>query len=299
MIMEEKIPVVETPPQAGALPTGSPFMYPRDYLGNRFVYLVISPRVRGLAVGVNMNPDKFCNFDCVYCEVNRKEPPVENALDMAVMAAELEKTLDLACSDTIRQLPRYARLNKDLLRFHHVMLSGDGEPTLSPVFSNVVQETVHLRALGTRPYFNLVLLTNGTGLDLPPVQEGLQYFTREDEIWIRLDAGTQEYMDKVNRGNVPLGKVLQNTLALGQRRPIIIQSMFPVIDGQEPPAEEIAQYIHRLNELKTGGASISLVQIYSAVRPTANPGFGHLPLKSLSRISRQIRAETGLKAEVF
>ena len=51
------------------------FDRPRDFLDNRFVYAVISPRARGLTLGVNMNPDKRCNFDCVYCEVDRTTMP--------------------------------------------------------------------------------------------------------------------------------------------------------------------------------------------------------------------------------
>src|ERR1041385_9455166 len=51
-----------------APPCGTAFGCPRDFLDNRFVYTVISARARGLSVGVNMNPDKHCNFDCVYCE---------------------------------------------------------------------------------------------------------------------------------------------------------------------------------------------------------------------------------------
>src|ERR1700733_2017718 len=68
------------------------FGCPRHFLGNRFVYVVISPRAGGLSIGLNMNPDKFCNFDCVYCEVNRDVPPAERELDVGVMATELEKT---------------------------------------------------------------------------------------------------------------------------------------------------------------------------------------------------------------
>ena len=59
------------------------FGYPRDYLANRFVYLTISPRARGLSIGVNLNPDKHCNFDCVYCEVDRRAPVATCALDPA------------------------------------------------------------------------------------------------------------------------------------------------------------------------------------------------------------------------
>jgi hypothetical protein len=79
----------------------------------------------------------------------------------------------------------------------------------------------------------------------------------------------------------------------------VIQSLFPLIRDEEPPAEEIEQYVNRLQELKAGGAQIALVQIYSAHRPPHLPDCGHLPLKSLSRIARRVRAVTGLKAEVF
>ena len=47
------------------------------------------------------------------------------------------------------------------------------------------------------------------------------------------------------------------------------------------PPEEIDQYIQRLRELKDAGAMISLVQIYSATRPTAHSECGHLPLQSV------------------
>jgi len=246
-----------------------------------------------------MNPDKFCNFDCIYCEVNRAVPPVEHELDVCVMAAELEKTLILIQSGAIRRVAGYGALSSDLLRLRHVAFSGDGEPTLCGRFAQAVQAVVHVRARGLHPFFKLVLITNGTGLELERVQEGLQYFIREDEIWIKLDAGTQDYMDRVNRSEVPLDKVMENACRVGRKHPIIIQSLFPLIAEQEPPEEEIDEYLHRLVELKKGGAMISLVQIYSATRPTAYSDCGHISLQSLAHICRRIKTETGLKAEVF
>jgi wyosine [tRNA(Phe)-imidazoG37] synthetase (radical SAM superfamily) len=185
------------------------------------------------------------------------------------------------------------------LQLRHVAFSGDGEPTLCPSFEEAVKEVVHVRALGTHPFFKLVLITNGTGLDLPAVREGLRYFTAEDEIWIKLEAGTQEYMDRVNRGQVSLQKVMQNTLLVGRQRPVVIQSLFPLVDGAEPPEEEIDEYLERLTELKEGGARISMVQIYSATRPTTHPECAHLSLKRLSGIQHRIRTGVGLCAEVF
>ncbi len=63
--------------------------------------------------------------------------------------------------------------------------------------------------------------------------------------------------------------------------------------------EEIEQYALRLVELQRAGAQISLVQIYSATRPSPNSESGHLPLKALSRIAQTVRQATGLAAEVF
>ena len=58
------------------------FGCPRDFLNNRFVYAVISARAHGLSLGVNMSPDKLCNFNCLYCEVDRRTPPREAKLDV-------------------------------------------------------------------------------------------------------------------------------------------------------------------------------------------------------------------------
>jgi len=278
------------------------FGCPRDFLDNRFVYAVISPRARGLSVGVNMNPDKRCNFDCIYCEVHRNEAPRESRLDLDTMAQELRKTLTFVLAGRLRERPWYRGLPDELLQLRHVTLSGDGEPTFAPDFVEAVQAIVHVRAMGGFPFFKLVLITNATGLDQPQVQQGLKYFTKSDEIWAKLDGGTQTYLNKVARldqQNIPLGKILANILLVARQRPVVIQSLFPSIHGEEPPAEEIEQFALRLKELKEHGAQIPLVQIYSATRPTPNSSCGHLPLKTLSRIAQAVRHVSGLKAEVF
>ena len=274
------------------------FGCPRDFLGNRFVYAVISPRARGLSIGVNMNPGKSCNFDCPYCEVHRCLPAVEEPLQLDAMAVELQRTLDEVRSGRIRDLSFFRATPRELMELRHVALSGDGEPTLCPNFTEAVQTVAHVRARSVS-FFKIVLITNATGLDLPEVQNGLKYFTRDDEIWAKLDAGTQEYFRKINQTDFPLKKVLANILLAARQRPVVIQSLFPSLNGQEPPPEEILQYAQRLKELKDAGAEISLVQIYSATRPTPRSECGHLPLKTLSRIAQMVRQISGLNAEVF
>jgi hypothetical protein len=61
-------------------PAATVFGHPRDYLDKRFVYAVISQRAGGLSIGVNLTPDRQCNFDCIYCEVNHQRPVVIQGL---------------------------------------------------------------------------------------------------------------------------------------------------------------------------------------------------------------------------
>lgn len=293
-----------TPNQRAPLPAqkkgpDASFSSPRLFLDNHFVYAVVSQRARGLSIGVNLNPDKSCNFACLYCDVDRETPGTERKVNVRTMSAELQNLLTLTFQRRLREFPCFQHTPEELLELKEVALSGNGEPTLCPNFAEVVHEAVHVRSLGNYPFFKLVLITNASGLDTPQARDGLRAFTAQDEIWAKLEAGTQEYMSKVNRSTVPLKKIMTNILLIARERPVVIQSLFPLIDGQEPPAAEIEEYIHRLLELKNDGAQISMVQVYSAHRPPHRPTCGHLPLKALSSIAQRVREVTGLKAEVF
>jgi wyosine [tRNA(Phe)-imidazoG37] synthetase (radical SAM superfamily) len=286
-------------PAHAAVSDEAAFGYPRDFLENQFVYLVISPRAGGLSVGVNVNPVVKCTFNCLYCEIDRAQPIPAARFNAKRMVAELDETLRLAYAGGLRQRPRYAKLPGELLQVRHVTLSGDGEPTLADHFSEALWEIIHLRARGGFPFFKIVVVTNATALDRPGVQKGLNLLPRKDEVWAKLDGGTQDYLNRLNGATMPIEKILDNILMVGRQRPVVIQSLFPAINGAEPPADEIQQYAQRLKELKKKGANISLVQIYSATRPMARMGCRHLPLKSLSQIARTVRRVAGLRAEVF
>src|ERR1043165_7368708 len=195
---------------AGLIKPAHAFAQPRDFLENRFVYLTISPRARGLSIGVNLNPDRKCNFDCIYCEVDRTAPVTDPEIDCDVAAAELEQTLRLVQSGSLRLLRPYHNLPQNLLELRHVALSGDGEPTMSPKFLETVEAIVHVRALGNFPFFKIVVITNGSGLDLPNVQAGLALLTPRDEIWAKLEVGTQEFMNQLNRTNILIERIIDN-----------------------------------------------------------------------------------------
>lgn len=272
---------------------------PRDFLGNQFVYAVVSQRAGGLTLGINLNPNKKCNFSCVYCEVKDDQSGKERQVDMAVLSKELQNVLTLYQLNKFSELPGFANVPDELLKLKNVAFSGNGEPTLCPNFLAAVQEVVRIRKLPQLPSFKMVLITNGTGLNQPSVREGLRLFAESDEVWIKLDAGSPEYMRRVNRTKVPLESVLANILALAKTRPVVIQSLFCSINGEGPSDDEIEYFVQRLAELKRDGARIDLVQIYSAMREPAQSGCGHLPLARLSQIVRRVRELAGLRAELY
>jgi wyosine [tRNA(Phe)-imidazoG37] synthetase (radical SAM superfamily) len=275
------------------------FAQPRDFLENRFVYFTLSPRARGLSIGVNLTPNRKCNFDCVYCEVDRTQPVHDEEIDCDVASLELQRALKLVHSGVLRQLPPYNQAPEELLKLRHVALSGDGEPTLSPKFLDAVEAVVHVRALGQFPFFKIVLITNSSGLDLPHVQTGLTLLTSRDEVWAKLDVGSQRMFDTINRGDVSLEKILNNILLTARKRPVIIQSLFCQIGQTVPSVTDIEEYAAQLRRLKEAGAQIPLVQIYSASRPTPHSNVRHLPLKSLAAIAETVRRSAGLAAEPF
>lgn len=272
----------------------------RDFFNNRFVYCVISQRARGLSIGINMNPDMRCNFDCVYCEVDRTKPVRDKKISIRTMASELHAMLTLVQRGDLQKLPIYQNAPDDLFALKEVALSGDGEPTLCPIFEEVVRAVMDVRARGAFPSFKIVLITNCSGLDQPGVQRGIEMFAPTDEIWAKLDGGTQAYINDLNRpGGMALNRIMRNILLIAQKRPVIIQSLFPLVENHELTDSEVDHYVSALRQLRDQGAVIDLVQIHSTHRPAARPGVSHQPLKVLAHIARRVREATGLNAEVF
>ena len=277
----------------------SAFGFPRDFLGNKYVYVVMSARAGGLTVGLNLNPNNECNFKCVYCEIDHGSQSVHGEVDVALATQELQKTLLLINSGEIRKRPYYSKLPKELLQLRHVALSGHGEPTLCPQFPEILEAVSHIRAQGRFSFYKIVVITNASNLDQENIQRSLKLLTTKDEIWAKLEAGSEDYMQRVNHADIPLSKVVSNIILTGKHHPVVIQSLFPLINEKEPSDLEILEYCGRLKEITAAGATISLVQIYSASRPMLGTNVGHLRLKTLSQIAKTVRVETGLRVELF
>ena len=107
----------------------------RELDRNRYVYAVVSRRARGLSIGVNLNPDKACNFDCPYCQVDRGVPGGPAAVDVALLADELAALLGLVRDGTLWDRAPFDSAARELRRVSDIAFAGDGEPTLAAEFA--------------------------------------------------------------------------------------------------------------------------------------------------------------------
>src|SRR3954453_13920582 len=82
----------------------------RLFQANKFVYPVLSRRSRGISVGVNLNPDKVCNFDCIYCQVDRRSEAETRFVETDRLLHELDETLELVTTGALYADDRFASI---------------------------------------------------------------------------------------------------------------------------------------------------------------------------------------------
>ncbi len=272
----------------------------RVFADNRFVYAVVARRSKGVSIGINLNPDKICNFDCIYCQVDRQTPATVRTVEVPRLLDELEHMLDLVQTGRLFQLERFHPTPPELRRLNDIAFSGDGEPASSPVFAEVVAEVARVRHRRGLSQVKLVLITNASRFHQPAVQEALAVLDANNgEIWAKLDGGTAEHYQAINRTTIPFAQVLANITAAAQVRPLVIQSLFCRQHGLGPSAAEIAAFGSRLNEILAAGGQLKLVQVSTVVRPPAESWASSLPNQELDAIAANVQSQTGLPAEAF
>jgi len=185
------------------------------------VYPVYSRRSGGLSVGINLFPDKkHCPFDCPYCEVF---PFSTNAVfSCEQMEVDLRAAITAASEQNVPV--------KD------ICFSGNGEPSLSPDFPEALKQADSIRREMV-PTAELVLITNGAGLLQPEIFSLLKDAPALN-IWLKLDAGTSDWYQKINRTAIPFEQLIAKIKEFAASAPVTIQTMLCAVDGKSPPKEE-------------------------------------------------------------
>jgi pyruvate-formate lyase-activating enzyme len=241
----------------------------RDSAGLRYVYPVVSRRAGGVSIGINLNTNNACNWRCIYCQVpnlTRGGPP---PLDLALLENELRSFLqELLHGDFMQaNVPEGAR------RINDIALSGNGEPTSSEAFAQVVELIARLRAeLQFDPVIKTVLITNGSLVYRENVRQGLQRMAQiNGEVWFKLDRASEAGMQFVNDTHVGMGKVRANLASAISLCPTWLQTCWFALDGEPPGKQDEEDYLDFLANLLRDGIRPQGVLLYSLARPSLQP----------------------------
>ena len=272
----------------------------RNFEQNRFVYPVISRRSGGVSIGVNLNPDKVCNFDCIYCQVDRTRQSETRFVETDALLTELRGVLELVVSGDLFELQRFSETPPSMRRLNDIAFSGDGEPTTFRNFDEIIQACAEVRQDVGAIESKMVLITNASMFHRPHVQNGLEILDRNcGEIWAKLDAGTEEYFQIIDRTKFTLKHVMGNLVLAAKLRPIVIQSLWMRVDDEPPTINELEAYSDRLNEIVSAGGEIKLVQIYTVARQPAESYVSPLTNDEVDFWVNEVRRRTRLNVAGF
>jgi wyosine [tRNA(Phe)-imidazoG37] synthetase (radical SAM superfamily) len=273
-------------------PELGPDRHDRDVAGLRYVYPVVSRRAGGLSVGINLNPNRTCNYRCVYCQVAGLCRGKAARIDLAQLEAEL--------AELLRAVVQGRLLAAHELR--DVAFSGDGEPTTSPQFAAAVATVTRvLRSLELLGRIRVVLITNGSLVNKSSVRYALRALAEiGGEVWFKLDSATAAGLRAINGTSTTPAALLGRLCKVAALCPTWIQTCLFEWRGAAPSDTEQAAYLEAMRTLVETGVPVRGVLLYGLARPPQRPGAAELaplPAEWLEAFAQRIRA-TGMPVTV-
>jgi wyosine [tRNA(Phe)-imidazoG37] synthetase (radical SAM superfamily) len=260
----------------------------RELSGLKYIYLVVSRRAGGLSIGVNLNINNACNWQCIYCEIPNltrgTPPPIE--LDV------LEKELRFFLNEIIHgdYMEKNVALEDRYLK--DIAFSGNGEPTSAEEFPEVI--SIVKKILGE---FNLLhklkvrLITNGSLMHQASVIKSVEMLKEMNgEVWFKVDAATEETIKAINQVNLKPHQILERLKNSANACPTFVQTCIFTIDGKGPSRKDIDAYIELINEVKS---SIQGIHLYGLARPSLQPqakNLGRIGEDILQNIAKELRS---------
>jgi wyosine [tRNA(Phe)-imidazoG37] synthetase (radical SAM superfamily) len=260
----------------------------RELSGLKYIYSVISRRAGGLSIGVNLNVNNACNWQCIYCEIPNltrgTPPPIE--LDV------LEQELRFFLNEIIHG--DYMEKNVSLEDRHlkDIAFSGNGEPTSAEEFPEVISIVKKLLE-----EFNLLhkikirLITNGSLMHQASVIKSVEMLKEMNgEVWFKVDAATEESIKTINQVNLKPHQILERLKNSANVCPTFVQTCIFSINGNGPSEKDINAYIELINEVKS---NIQGVHLYGLARPSLQPqakNLGRIDEEVLQDIAKELRS---------
>ena len=241
----------------------------RNILPYSYVYPVLSRRAEGVSIGINLNINNACNWRCIYCQVPELTRGKAPNLDLQVLARELrEFILEVKAGDFLQ-----TRVPIDSRRINDIALSGNGEPTSSPQFGEVIEIIAELKKeLLSDQVIKTVLITNGSLLHVGNNVNHLRRLNQQNgEIWFKLDRVLEKERSRVNDVQLRIDRIARNLSLAADNCATWVQTCLFSLDGQDPSNDERREYIKFIEKMKYESVPIKGVMIYGPNRKSYQP----------------------------
>ena len=225
----------------------------------KYIFGPISSRRFGMSLGIDLSPDeKSCNFDCIYCELEKAQK-----------------------SDTIKNPPKVEDIINDVkkgfekFQFDVLTITANGEPTLYPYLDELVDK---LKIFDKK----LLILSNSSTINNPQIQQILK---KLDIVKLSLDTTNPKTFKKIDR---PLDTIKIDDIIKGVKEfskiykgELIIEIL--VVQGINDKIEEFVELNKVLNQINPTRVDISTID-----RP---PAYDVKPVEyeKLFELSKQIK----------
>ncbi|HEY8096258.1 MAG TPA: radical SAM protein [Methylobacter sp.] len=242
----------------------------RDIAGLKYLYPVLSRRAGGLSIGINFNINNACNWRCIYCQVPDLKVGAAPDLDLQLLEDELRFFLDDVVHGNFYE---HFQVDKDRRVIKDIAISGNGEPASVKDFDKAVALIGKVAAeAGVLPKSKFVLITNGSLVHRPSVQNGLKTLkTYGGEVWFKFDSATEEGRALINNAGQSCQASEENLLLCAKLCPTKLQTCFLDYDKQGLSQQEKNAFLDLLKRLKVKGCKLQCVMLYTIARPSLQP----------------------------
>jgi wyosine [tRNA(Phe)-imidazoG37] synthetase (radical SAM superfamily) len=245
------------------------------------IYGPVNSRRLGRSLGLNIMPtaSKLCPFNCIYCHYGWTtfvEPDASGHLGDLPSAADVEQALERALPG-IDPPPAY------------ITFSGNGESTVHPDFEAIVEGVKGVRDRSGIDA-KVAILSNSCRVMREETRKALAEL---DVRIMKLDAGTQEVFEKMNRPapGIRLDAIVEGLKALED---VTLQSMFVQGEVTNAADADIDAWFERVAEIKP-----VFVQVYSLENAPAMSTLEGVPREKLKTIVERLKSSLGIDAAPY
>ena len=201
----------------------------------KYIFGPISSRRFGMSLGIDLSPDvKSCNFDCIYCELDRakKRDKIENP-----------PKIDDILKDVKDGIKKY---NFDVLT-----ITANGEPTLYPYLDELIDELQKLNK-------KLLILSNSSTIFKPTIQNALK---KLNIVKLSLDTANPKTFKKIDRPlkGIEIDKIIEGIKKFSKiyKGELIVEIL--VVQGINDKKEEFIKLNKVLNQINPTRVDISTI----------------------------------------